>query len=71
MYPGRRRNTYSHTKIKLGKEDVCINKGVMQGSTISPALFNIFLEPLLTEISNLTGTNDIYAYADPKSSRSN
>ena len=58
------RALYSNTTLKVGDNNVYINKGVMQGSTISPALFNIFLEPLLLELSEITGVDDIFAYAD-------
>ncbi len=50
--------------ITVGKEKVNIYKGVMQGSVISPALFNIFLEPLLMELSDLFGSGQVFAYAD-------
>ncbi len=36
----------------------------MQGSIISPALFNIFLDPLIEEISNELGVENVLAYAD-------
>ena len=35
-----------------------------QGSVISPALFDIYLEPLLRKLNILIDINDIFAYAD-------
>ena len=36
----------------------------MQGSIISPALFNIFIEPLLNNLSLEFNIEDIFGYAD-------
>ena len=57
---------YKKTCLKLGTEPFHPNVGVAQGSTISPALFNIYLEPLLKEIHETCGIDvlDIFAYAD-------
>ena len=55
---------YSKTKLTIGKEKVEIYKGVMQGSVISPALFNIFIEPMLLELNREFNIEDIFAYAD-------
>ena len=42
------------------------SKGVAQGSVISPALFNFFIEDLSTELKKKTGINleDLLYYAD-------
>jgi len=48
----------------VGKEDISIHKGVMQGSILSPALFNIYLEPLIDELSAELGYKNVLAYAD-------
>ena len=56
---------YSRNRIKLGEYSFTPNIGVAQGSIISPALFDIYIEDLLKKIENL-GVNieDIFAYAD-------
>ena len=41
------RTLYSKIVLIVGNKKVEINKGVMQRSIISPALFNIFIEPML------------------------
>jgi hypothetical protein len=48
----------------VGDEKVEIHKGVMQGSIIRPALFNIFIEPLLRELNKISDIEDVFAYAD-------
>jgi hypothetical protein len=55
---------YTKTYISVGAEKVNIFKGVMQGSLISPALFNIFLDPLIQELSHELGVENVLAYAD-------
>ena len=37
----------------------------MQGSEISPALFNIFIEPMLLELNREFNIEDIFAYTVP------
>jgi len=58
------RTLYSKTTLMVGNKKVEINKGVMQGSTISPALFDIFVEPLLKLLNEEIDIEDIFAYAD-------
>ena len=51
--------------LTVGNQKVEINKVVMQGSIIiSPALFNIFIEPLLKLLNRELKIQDIFAYAD-------
>src|ERR1700733_196278 len=40
---------YSRYRIKIGKNYLKVNKGVAQGSLISPALFDIYIEALSDE----------------------
>jgi len=57
---------YSRILITLGGITVKPNQGVAQGSTISPALFNIYTEGLLKliEQDGYANMEDILAYAD-------
>ena len=45
-----------------GKENSLINKGVIQGGTISPLLFTIFVNDLITTLDKKC--YQIFAYAD-------
>ena len=58
------RTLYSKTILNFGNQRVEINKGVMQGSIISPALFNIFIESMLKLLNWEFNIEDIFAYAD-------
>ena len=55
---------YDKITIQSGKSFFKPNLGVAQGSIISPALFAIYLEPLLWELNKLIPLADIFAYAD-------
>ena len=57
---------YSRYRVKVGKESFKPFRGVAQGSMISPALFNIYIEPLLHQISGFVedGLEDLFGYAD-------
>src|SRR5687768_2884893 len=57
---------YARYRIKLGSTRLKTNKGVAQGSIISPALFHIFLEDLNQKIESEAkiGVEDRLFYAD-------
>ncbi len=57
---------YSRNTIRLGEVTVTPNMGVAQGSLISPALFNIYMESLFQELQLKLGLEeeDLLGYAD-------
>ena len=56
---------YARYRIKLGGSRLRCNKGVAQGSVISPSLFDIYIEDLSSEIlKNSVHSEDILYYAD-------
>jgi len=57
---------YTNYRIRIGKRIIKFNKGVAQGSILSPALFNIFIEDLADKLSQelKMSIEDILMYAD-------
>ena len=59
------RAIYSRLSIKIGLEETNCNVGVAQGSMISPALFDIYTEDLISEfLKDGWSLEDVLAYAD-------
>ena len=57
---------YAQYRIQIGDRKIKYNRGVVQGSILSPALFDIYIKDLAEEISLKTGLSfeDILFYAD-------
>ena len=55
---------YSKAKLKISNDNLCINvnNGVLQGSLISPMLFNLYINDLIKELNQ--NSYEILAYAD-------
>lgn len=53
---------YGQTEMYNGEENSLINKGVIQGGTISPTLFTVFINDLLALLDK-KGYH-VFAYAD-------
>lgn len=60
------RAMFSRNSIRLGKHSFKPNIGVSQGSLLSPALFDIYIEDLFKELvqKGLCSVDNIIAYAD-------
>ena len=53
---------YAQTKIVIGNKEIFMKKGVIQGGILSPQLFNIFYDTLISKLDNMKIF--IIAYAD-------
>ena len=58
------RTLHSKTVLTVGNQKLEINKGVMKEYTISPALFNIFIEPMLKLLNREFNIEDIFVYTN-------
>ena len=56
---------FLHNKLRIGFNNnfTSTKRGLIQGSIISPYLFNIYFEDILIKLKEETGVT-IYAYAD-------
>jgi len=54
---------YSHTKLRIGKNTLIPKRGLMQGSTLSPLLFDFCVDPILRMISTKLSLEQILVFA--------
>jgi len=59
---------YALNKFKIGDKEVHPNRGLMQGSVLSPHLFNVIIDPLIRRINN---TLFATAFADDLAGQAN
>jgi hypothetical protein len=55
---------YNDFKIDINSNTVRIKRGVLQGSLISPFLFNFYLNDLIQQLGRVVPIDNVFGYAD-------
>ena len=51
-------------KIDSEEDAVKVTEGSVQGGICSPSIFNLYINHIVTELSDTCGENNVFAYAD-------
>ena len=60
---------YNYSKTQIGdkfkqENQIPISRGVLQGSVLSPVIFNIYIDDLIDKLVNENTEQNTFAYAD-------